>query len=75
MATKKINFDKHIWEGWCVSDFITELEPSVRELSSNGFFKSKEQMKKWVISNQPFYKRYIPDVFNYFYQKYGNGIQ
>ena len=76
----KINLDKHIWEGWRVRDFIEELEPDVERVTStakefytNGgyAFKNKAEMKKWIVDNQPYYKKYIPDVFWYFYDKYG----
>lgn len=73
MATK-VNLDKHIWEGWTVSDFITELAPSIRAIMSNTShqlaFKNKEELKKWCIENQPYYKRYIPEVVTYFAQIY-----
>lgn len=70
-----MNRDKHIWEGWTVGDFIDELELSFDTIQrSDGFwnkvgFKSKEQLKEWVKDNQPYYKKHIPEVYNYFLQK------
>jgi len=72
---KMMNKDKHIWEGWTVGDFIDELEPSFNTIQrSDGFwdavgFESKEQLKNWVKSNQPYYKKHIPEVYNYFLNK------
>lgn len=69
----KINLDKHIWEGWTVGMFIKDLEPSFNQIMSGGSwkkpFKTKEEVKEWCMDNQPYYKKYIPDVVNYFYSK------
>lgn len=71
----KINFDKHIWEGWTVGKFIDELEPIadmiMRGESFNKPFKTKAEVKEWCMANQPYYKKYIPDVVAYFCSKYG----
>ena len=69
-----MNRDKHIWEGWTVGDFIDELEPSFNAIQNNGGFwfnrfKDKEKLKEWVKSEQPYYKKHIPEVYNYFLQK------
>jgi hypothetical protein len=32
-------------------------------------FKNKDELKKWCMENQPFYKKHIPDVVNYFNNK------
>lgn len=70
----KVNLNKHIWEGWTVQDFINTLEPSVRTrmegMSWQKPFTTKEEIKQWCIDNQPYYKKYIPDVVNYFANKY-----
>lgn len=72
MAT--INLNKHIWEGWTVQSFINELEPTFERIMENGSwqkpFKTKEEVKKWCMDNQPYYKKHIPDVVNYFVNKY-----
>ena len=33
-------------------------------------FKDREELKEWCISNQPSYKKYIPEVVDYFALKY-----
>ena len=65
---------KHIWEGWTVQDFINELEDIFpvnydlgRETST---LKSKAEVKKWCMENQPYYKKHIPEVVKYFCNKY-----
>ena len=68
------DLNKHIWEGWTVQDFITELEPTLdmiqNENSCKEPFRTKAELKSWCIDNQPYYKKYIPEVVNYFIKKY-----
>lgn len=65
--------NKHIWEGWLVQDFIDELEPTFNTIMQGKSyikrFKKKEELKKWCMENQPYYKKHIPEVFNYFLSK------
>ena len=69
-----INFEKHIWEGWTVKDFIEDLEPTLDRIMQNNSWikpiKNKTELKNWCIENQPYYKKYIPEVVNYFIKKY-----
>jgi len=68
-----IDMNKHIWEGWTVGNFIEELEPSfdmiMRGQSHQEPFKTVAEVKKWCMENQPYYKKYIPDVVSYFWNK------
>lgn len=68
-----MNLDRHIWEGWTVQSFIDELEPSFNLIMDGNSwqkpFTSKEEIKKWCMDNQPGYKKYIPEVVNYFNNK------
>jgi hypothetical protein len=70
----KVNLEKHIWEGWTAGMFINELEPVMdmimNKQSWQAPFTSKEEVKKWCMDNQSGYKKYIPDVVNYFVKKY-----
>ena len=65
--------NKHIWEGWTVQDFVDELEPSFNQIMSGQSwhkpFKSKDELKKWCMNEQPYYKKHIPEVYNYFKKK------
>lgn len=70
----KINLTKHIWEGWTVGDFINELSWQI-EMIMNGNttqkpFTNKKELVEWCASNQPYYKKKIADVNNYFANKY-----
>jgi hypothetical protein len=66
-----MNLQKVIYEGWTVQDFINELEQLV-EMAVSDFntVKTKEQLKEFCKDNQPYYKKHIPEVVNYFAQKY-----
>ena len=64
-----INMNKHIWEGWTVGSFIKELEIPFQYHSK---FKSRDEVKKWAMSEQPYYKKYIPEVVDYFWEKNEN---
>ena len=57
--------DKHIWEGWTVQNFIDELEITFPFVT----FKDKADLKKWCMSEQPYYKKHIPEVYSYFLEQ------
>jgi hypothetical protein len=59
--------DRHIWEGWTVNDFIRELEITFPYQK----FQTKDEVKQWCKSEQPYYKKHIPEVANYFIKKAG----
>ena len=71
---KKINYNKEIFEGWTVQDFIDELEPEIDAIMTNKSwvksFKNKAQLKCYCMDNQPYYKKYIPEVVEHFANKY-----
>ena len=68
-----VNLNRHIYEGWTVQSFIDELEPTLNMIMSGQSwqkpFKDREELKRWCMDNQPYYKKYIPEVVNYFYAK------
>ena len=68
------DLNKHIWEGWTVQDFITELEPTLDMIQNGNSWqkplKTKAELKSWCMNNQPYYKKYIPEVVNYLAKKY-----
>lgn len=69
-----IDYNKHIWEGWLVQDFINELNELVTiALAKKSHFKTiqtKKDLKEFCMSNQPYYKKYIPEVVEHFAQKF-----
>lgn len=73
-AETKVEPQKHISEGWKVQDFIDDLEPQVNQIYEGNSiqkpFKNRQELKKWCMGKQPYYKKYIPDVVNYFANKH-----
>lgn len=69
-----INLNREIWEGWKVIDFIEEIKEEVNIFISNNKkcnkTITKQDLKKFCIEHQPYYKKYIPEVVNYFANKY-----
>ena len=70
-----IDLQKHIYEGWTVGAFIQELEfifdMIMRGDSHVKKFTTKAEIKTWCKSEQPYYKKHIPEVYKYFVQKAG----
>ena len=68
------DMNRNVWEGWTPQDFINELEPSLDMImegkSWQKKFESKKDMVEWIKTNQPYYKKSIPEVNNYFAKKY-----
>jgi hypothetical protein len=68
-----MSMNKHIWEGWCVQDFIEELEPIFNMIQEGRSWRKKfendKELKEWCKDNQPYYKKHIPEVYNYFKKK------
>ena len=77
--TTNIDYNREIWEGWTVQDFIDDLEPTFDLImSGNSYvkpFKTRKEVLDWCTDNQPYYKKPIPDVINYFVQKYKTRIK
>jgi len=69
-----MNLQKHIWEGWTVQDFIDELSMQLDMTMTGKSWRnpltSKQELKTWCMDNQPYYKKYVPEVVNFFAQKY-----
>jgi hypothetical protein len=65
---------KHIWEGWTAQDFINELSDLIEiAVGGESYYKSittKKELKEFCMDNQPYYKKHIPEVVNYFSKKY-----
>lgn len=65
--------DRHIWEGWTVQSFIDDLEPWFNQINSGNSwekpFKTKQEVKEWCKDRQPYYKKHIPEVVTYFWNK------
>lgn len=78
---RKYQFEKHIWEGWRVVDFIYELEPQLDSLMDfsesraycEPMFTTKGEIKDWIKNNLPYTTKALNEVTKYFVDKY-NGM-
>jgi hypothetical protein len=67
-----MNMNRHIWEGWTPQDFVNDLEPMFDMIMQNRSHTKplkKDKLKTWLQDNQPYYKKHIPEVYQYFLNK------
>lgn len=68
-------FSTHIWEGWTVCDFIEAIQPQADMIMAGQSwrkpFRSLAELETWCKDNQPYYKQTIPEVVQYFADRYG----
>lgn len=67
-----MNMNRHIWEGWTPQDFVNDLEPMFDMIMQNRSHTKplkKDELKTWLKDNQPYYKKHIPEVYQYFLNK------
>lgn len=67
-----MNMNRHIWEGWTAQDFVNDLEPMFDMIMQNRSHTKpmkKDELKTWLQDNQPYYKKHIPEVYQYFLNK------
>lgn len=71
----RINMSRVVWEDWTVRDFVVELYPEIDLImtgqSWHDPFKTKKEMSDYLKDAQPYYKKPIPEVNEYFAAKYG----
>ena len=69
-----IDYNKHIYEGWRVIDFINNLKPLVDiVMKGNSYrepFDNSELLAEFCADNQPYYKKVVPEVVDYFCSVY-----
>lgn len=71
---RRNSMNRVVWEGWTVKDFINEVESEADRImcgcSIHKPFESKAEMAKYVANAQPYYKKPIPEVIDYFADRY-----
>jgi len=69
-----MNLNRHIKEGWTPQYFIDELSMQLDMIQRGKSWmkplNTKAELKAWCIDNQPYYKKYVPEVVTYFATKY-----
>ena len=70
----KIDYSRHVWEGWTVQDFIDDLAPMVAMIMRGEAitkpFATKRELAEWLKDNQSYYKKTIPEVRDHFANLY-----
>ena len=68
-------YNRHVWEGWTVRDFIEALKPELDLIMTGRSwrkpFTTKKALEAWCADNQPQYKVPIREVSKYFSVLYG----
>lgn len=66
---------RHIWEGWTVRDFTQALQLQadmiMMGMSLRRPFQTRSELETWCRDNQPYYKQTIPEVVQFFSDRYG----
>lgn len=72
---QNINLTRMIWEGWTAQHFVNALQPQLDMImygkSWRQPFTTKAQLKEACRDMQPYYKKNIPEVVDYFANRYG----
>ena len=70
-----MNTSRHILEGWTVGDFIEALQPQLDMIMAGQSWrkplKTRTELEAWCRDNQPYYKESIPEVVQFFAERYG----
>lgn len=69
-----MDMNRNIYEGWTPQDFVEALQPQLDTIMSGRSwkkpFETKEDLYEWIKENQPYYKRPIKEVNQYFSKRY-----
>lgn len=63
--TQQNEWTKNRYEGWTAEDFLGYLEPFFNPAR----FNTRDEVKEWTSSNQPYYKKPIKVLVDYFWNK------
>lgn len=68
------DLNRNVWEGWTPKDFISSLKNEVHMIMTGNSwrkpFKTINELKKYLAENQPYYKKSVPEVEEYFINLY-----
>lgn len=68
------NLQREVWEGWTPQDFIDELSDEISIIMAGDSwrkpFKTKKELVAYITDHQPYYKKSIPEVNEFFANRY-----
>lgn len=74
ITLKPLSMNKEIWEGWTPQHFVDEMQPTLdmimRGEAIQKPFENHYELFKYLRENQPYYKKDIPEVQEYFRRRY-----
>lgn len=69
------NLHRDVWEGWTPQDFIDSLSVEISMIMTGESwrkpFKTAQEMTDYIPEHQPYYKKPIKEVNDYFVDLYG----
>lgn len=69
------NLYREVWEGWTPQDFIDSVSVEISMIMNGKSwrkqFKTKQEMLDYISEHQPYYKKPIKEVNEYFANLYG----
>lgn len=68
------DINRNVWEGWTPKDFIDAIYDEIDMIMSGNSwrkpFQTRDELTAYIVDNQPYYKKPIEEVNNFFIQKY-----
>ncbi len=68
------DLNREVWEGWTPQQFIYALQDEVSIIMNGNSwhpkFKTKEELRQYIVGNQPYYKKEVPEVVEHFTKLY-----
>lgn len=69
------NLNREVWEGWTPQHFIDALDLELHMIMTGmswvNPFKTKAELARYIVDHQPYYKKPVPEVIDYFSELYG----
>jgi len=69
------NLNREVWEGWTPQHFIDALDLELHMIMTGMSwvkpFKTKAELARYIVDHQPYYKKPVPEVIDYFSELYG----
>ena len=74
-VSANMDFYRNVWEGWTPKDFIDEIRDILDEIMGSQTSRRRPRTKKalinMIVDLQPYYKKRIREVADYFCKRYG----
>lgn len=65
-----MDLNRNIYEGWTPQDYINQIRPAFDQRLRGRGFEDKAELVRFVCDEQPYYKKQIPEVISYFWNRF-----